>query len=478
LGGDQPQDAQTWRKVIQELLSPTSDAGVFWSKSEADAYWLHESRNRQALAKRLADADQVFYRKWLADQVAWARTDLEKLAAADRKVPRRYLANRVGLLRMADFEGEAGRERLLNGEPLVVRLSAFMEKEGEGFLREWVQDRPDLAQLDRDELGRYSLVFLRERSPFHPASAGLTISWVKPSGFKSVHGSCLRLPYVPSQKRTLDDLDHDRPNESSKEPPVTFCLTPEPNAKPGERVTRKLDELLDTVSQATGLTIVADGYLRPGIEFPANLKLRDCPLDRLLTRIADLWDCDWRFLAGNPKVVLVRSRYWWLEDAADVPQEQLDDFRARLNGAQPPRFEDLCRFAELSDAQIQKLYSLGECRAAAWVLFEGLFDGVGVKPCLQMLNRATAAQREQAFARDGLSLSALSPEARAVFRRTMIAEVGAISEEAQRSLTLWIEPVPGLAGGTPAGFKFEMRDKPIGGCHWFVTVQAPSPPPK
>jgi hypothetical protein len=470
---------QLWTKGLEDLLSVKPDATVFWARGkEGTSRQLAESKNRRDLAARLRNVDQEQYWQYLEQQLAWARGEgRQELERAG--LGRRAVVQQVMDLTVVNAHGEEGRRRLLAGEPLVVSFSQFLDGPQEPLFREYLAGRfPDIAPLNATELRGHSFVFMRERHPSFPPGGGLTMSLVLPSGFQPMHGSILRASGQPGGAGPVLGLaERPQPGQPGDRR-VSLCLTPVPGAKPGETVERNLDQLLEVVAGELGLNVIADGYLRSSLSLPVNFQVKDYPLEQLLTRIAAPWICEWRYLGADRKTVLVRAKHWWLEDAADVPQAQVEDLRARLGDGKPPALEDLLRLAELSEPQIRKLLQTGACRSAEGILPGGLCDGIGVRPCLRFFSRLPRALQERAQSPEGLPLSAADPAlVQAWLYPTLVAYAGAVTPERRQELVFSLTPLPAPgAGGRSPGFRLNIRSPRRGGCNWFRYVQPPQRP--
>src|SRR5206468_2955101 len=109
-----------------------------------------------------------------------------------------------------------------------------------------------------------------------------------------------------------------------------------------------LDQVFEEIARGCSLNVIADGYLRPPLLFRANTEVREYPLETLLTKLLRPWRCQWRFLDVEKTTLLVRAENWWMEDAQDVPEPTVEEFRKSLGPDGFPKLDDLLRLAELS----------------------------------------------------------------------------------------------------------------------------------
>lgn len=479
-------DLKTWMDGLRDLLSAPPDGSVFWAKiGEGKSWRLETGSNRKALASRLSQIDQEYLAQYIKDRIRWAHeAGFKKLeqAGEERRSPALHLL--VPLLMIESF-GPEGQARLLESEPTVLSCKRFLDGPHKDLFREWMGRRhfggPTRAPADLD---RYWLVLTRERHAFDPLYAGFTISFIRPSGFMSSTGNLSGLRFlhnrVTADRRAaslLAGLSFPLEDETPQMPRATLNLTPEPHALPGQKVTRTREQLLVTVAERLGVSIIADGYLRSSVELPANLELKEIPVRRLLSRLAETWNCDWRYLDKDEKRVLLRAKYWWLEDEADVPETQLADLRSRFRPGQPAELEDLLRLAELKDSQVRKLTEdAGICAGAQGLLPRGMHTGTGVKPCLQFFSRLPKTLQARALSPAGLPLAEVSPQlVEAHLRRTLVVWVGAVTPELREKLVFFLAPLPPtVPDGKPAGYQVAIRSANRPGPNWWYDVRLPA----
>jgi hypothetical protein len=442
---------------------------------------LEESQNRRQMAERLRNQDLEAYGKYLQGEVEWLRREgsqrLAEASAAPDPRKRAIALERVTLAGLMDMLGDAGRARLLAGSPYAVQVGQ-LPPALRGQYREYLMNRSaHLRGTPADELDRYSLVLLLARTPTDPNGAQLVESLVRPDGFCWARGSLLSMPakqplpflgprFALPPLRKQDALDQSRR--------VSLMLTPAPGAKPGVDVPRNLDQVLETVARQCELNVIADGYLRPPCRFPANLRVADYPLTKLLDALTRTWGCDWRFLDAEKKTILVRARGWWLEDAADVPQPLVNEFRERLGADRSPALPDVLRLAELSKAQIHKLIECRICPAGTGLVKPGWYDDAGVRPCLQFFNRLPGPLQARAQSPEGLPLQEVPRELVDTWlQTTLVAEAGAVKPEFQKDLVFSLRP--GARDPTaPAGFEVAIRRSQPGRTLWIGYIQPPS----
>jgi hypothetical protein len=473
-----------WRRALAELLTPRADAGVFWTPT-ADGFRLEESRGRQLFARRLSEAEAEEYRQFLDQQAAWARgPGLEQLPKLEG-LPQRMLRTRVVLGALLDVLGAEGRARLVGGEPMPVRFSALRAPPYETVFAEWMAvSNPVYAAKSRDYQDRCWFVLTYERDANR--TRGGTVVWgkVHPSGFLSSIGHAGELwmrrpgPSQPVGVAALRQLGEPVPNEKPGGRRVTFQVTPSASpAAPAAPAPRHLHQVLAALSADLGLTIVADGYLRPSLMLPPGLEARDVPLDRLLTRIAQAWGCEWRYAEKAPGIILMRSRRWWIEDAADVPQGQVDDLVRRMGARRPAALEDLLLLARLSEPQVRKLVvETGLLPGADGVVSPFECD-LGMRACLEFLGRLPAPLRQEALA-DGVPLTRCDPQlVQRVLGRTLVGFVGAVTPEMQQRLWFRFGPVPPRSGSP--GWRVSIwtpPDHPDGpGSNWYQEIRVHPP---
>jgi hypothetical protein len=351
-------DAALIKNGLVELLSASPQAPVLWQPQKA-TLTLEESQARRRLADELKHLDLKLYATHLEERVQWALNEGQKELEAAPPQRRRSAQDRWTEALLLASLGPEGRKRLVGGAPIVQRVGDAPHQL-RGHLRQYIKDfSRELADVPSEQIDGYSLVLILSRSPNDARGTHLQRSFVTPEGFTWARSGLLMMPgiQVPPFVRRVFRLPAASAEDTSRR--VSFCITPEPGARPGAMVRRNLDELLETVATACGMRLIADGYLRARIEIPANLHVRDYPINQLLTAITDVWGADWRLLKGDDRTVLVRSRNWWLEDLADVPEPLVARFRETLVHDRESRLEDLLEFAELSPPQAHKLVETG-----------------------------------------------------------------------------------------------------------------------
>jgi hypothetical protein len=473
--------SRVWTEGLRELLSASAEAPVRWARAGADRpLRLEQSQHRRELVARLLNMDQEAYARYLDERIAWARTEGRTLLAEAQGPFRGPAVDQVVSAGIIESLGEDGRARLMAGEPLVVFFGRFRGTPLEDLVQEWVGIRfPGIAKLDPAERDRCSLVLTRERHPFDPLNGGITESVVRPTGFMSAIGpmTSLRIPHQRWGRHHFERLSDPLAEEPADARKLTLNLAPLPGAKPGQTVLRNLDQILETLAREAELTVIADGYLRPSQLLPANLTARDVPLERLLTRLAAAWDCEWRYAEKDRSVVLVRAKYWWLEDLADVPQPQLEDLLPRFRGDRPVELEDLLRLAELREAQIRKLTENYElCPAANGLFSRATYAGIGAGPCLQFYSRLPEALQRRARSPEGLPLAEAGASLTQTWLyRTVVACAGGVSPEIRGNLVFQLTALPPERPGAPSpGYQVRIRSAAPPGPNWFEDIKLPN----
>lgn len=399
---------------IKELLSAPPDARVMWGHVSGTQTWhLEQSQARRGLISRLTNYDLDVYGKHLDQQVKWGReqdpSQIKSMPAVQQPSYKRQLAGAslVGSL------GEAERTRLFRGEPQAISVSALPTNGHGQVVREWLSENHWLNNSPVNPEG-CNLVLSLERNRFDPDDNVIVASLVLPDGSVPFAETMLRHQHRrPGPDYLGIQFSANRVPRASPQQPddrrVTVQLTSDPSAKPDAMVTRTFAQLLRSIADAGGITVFADGYLRAPARLPANLELRDYSLRAILDTLCFNWDCEWRFTDAQHQVVVVRSKAWWLEDAADVEDATLADVRARIGGADLPELEDLSMLLELRDAQIDKLIQLHICNGVSGIVPPSA-DGTGVRQCLRFYFHLSSAQQTAARSEEGLLLKQVDPE--------------------------------------------------------------------
>jgi hypothetical protein len=458
----------TVERALVSLLSVESDGPVTWV-SIAGGRELRGSLKRKQLAESLRAKASKEYLTYLGEEVAWCEGEGLRLWKKASNDERRTLLARLGPVRMLTFLDNEEREALASGLPVPLTYSKCLARDEGGVFLAWLAiTSPTVLQQEQAGNGGHTWVLLREKNPIQPERAGLTASLVKPDGFKSVRFSFMRRPTKTAGSRHLLQIGVPLESESGQSPRVTLKLSKKADDQ-GPTSGYSFEDVLQAVSEATGLTFLSDGYLRPKLYVPRSFEVRDCPLPRVLTRIGDAWNCDWYRLTGESKVYVFRSRTWWSEDAADVPDDVVKDLQSCLAGKSRPSLKDLCRFAELSEAQARKLIDIGACPGAMGLLEHGLYDGVGLQPVFRFLNRLPQVWLNQAQSADGLKLAQVDPLLiQQVLTPTLLAQVGAVRPELRSDLNLRVSE------DGDSGYRVRIGSTTRGKCNWVRFVR-PAP---
>jgi hypothetical protein len=413
----QDTDLDTFAQSLSDLLTPDPKAPVIWNRKEK-SWTLTESLNRRRLIERLQNHDLDEYRRHLESEVAWLRSDDEREAKGE---PREVSQGDPGTLqlirdtriahaRLLDWLGAEGREKLLAGEPVAVPVGSMppaLKKSYYAYLR---QTLASIAGLTDDAIDRYRVAYLLTRCPTGNRFTRLVESIIIPEGYVRSRGGELRMSQAtpPAFWETSFSLPPVDPTDPSRR--ISLTLGAAPEARPGAKVRRNLNELLEEVVVGTGIEVIADGYLRSSLQIPANFQVRNYPIGQLLDHLSRFWDCEWQFVGEGEKTVQLRARSWWLEDAADIPEPLLNELQTRLTRKKLPELTDLLKLAELSKAQLHKLIEAGYCPDAAGIVRPGVYDETGAKPLLQFFNRLSAPLQAKVQSVEGLKLGEAPPD--------------------------------------------------------------------
>jgi hypothetical protein len=195
--------------------------------------------------------------------------------------------------------------------------------------------------------------------------------------------------------------------------------------------------------------------------------------------MATAWNCEWSYFEGDKNCILFRARYWWLEDAADVPQPLLDELTTRLGPGKTASFDDLVLLSNLSDAQVYKL--VNETRllpAAANLLPVGVYTGTGAKMVLQFYGQLPPELQKRARSPEGLSLADVDPELVARYlHRTLSMWAGAPTPAERRLLRLEISNLGGPDDPGGAGYRIWVYGEQGSDSKWRADIRLPVRPP-
>lgn len=462
--------SQQLRRGIQVLLSPRKDAGVSWIRT-SDRYRLTGSLNRARLTEALLKGDRVLLRQRLDEHLRWAEeTGLKQLSEGPILEGAAFgsLLDRLLQAGVLDLMGATGRERLLAEEPVVVPFGAFRGSRWERVLDNWITAiKPMYARYVGEARDRCAFVVTRESSTVDPSAGGLVVATVSPTGFRSGAKSAFRARGIFPSNRLLTDWQRHVTDPDAADRRFDLNLTPADGNRTGRPIQQTFEQVFESIAALSGCAVVADGYLRRSITLPPNFTLRGVTLPQLLSLFARYWKCEWQYLDDSKGVVVVRALYWWLEDAADVPDERLQNLASRFDGKRLPELDDFLVLSELSDAQLRKLTSELQICPGAEGFIAPFYYRLGVPPCLRFMRRLSPVQQQQALSTQGLSLDAVDPVLVAgQLGPTLVAEVGAITPEAMKGLHFWIEQSPQQQAGGSGLYTVRIRSHDRSGSHW------------
>lgn len=397
--------AEVVARGLRELLSAGSEGPVSWRRVAEGSWRLEESPERRKLIEQLRDADVEFYRKFLEAQVEWARREGPQEVAAAARSPRLPgLEKRLTRALLLDAMGEDGRRRLLAGTPVVLKLDQLPVD-----LRARVVDQEGLSRVPEAVRNGYSFIYVFGRHPYTPRGSRLFVTRAPSERMVDVHGSQWEVPYARVLPAAYGPFEL-HPSSDPGGRKVSFNLTPAGPSPASKTVLRNLDQVLQVLARECGLNVIADGYLRPPLEIPANFQVTDYPLKSLLDRFCGIWGCRWRFLDADEKTLVVRSEYWWMDDASEVPEPALREFRKSLGAGRLPELADLLRLAELSEPQIHRLVEAGICTAADGIVHQGWYEpDVGARPWLRFYSRLPEGLQTRVQSAEGLPMKDAPP---------------------------------------------------------------------
>lgn len=446
---------QQFTRALRLLLSPSPDSGVRWKRIASAEWLLEESPRRRALREELRDLDLQQFRSFLGDELEWRRIDgpkhLEQARSSGNPTALPRTLQRYAFAALLEAQGETGLSRLLSGAPLALRVRDLPEdaqKAYSGFRRE---SSPLLKGLSAEEMGNRWIALQFVRHPTDPLGAHLVASDISPEGKYRGMTQVVQIPHVRHYPWHYPpfQLQPAPPDDLSRR--VTLVLGKDPGERSkGVLVRRSLDQVLEEIAEGLGIQVVADGYLRASNPIPTNLEVRNYPQKRLFdTLLTNVWGVDWRFADAEEKILLVRSKAWWMEDAADVPQPEVDALRASLGpSARNTPLTALFRVAELSVAQTAKLIDCGVCPRAKGLLEGPFYFDAGVKPSLQFVGRLSDSLKKRALSPDGLPLAEAPQELVERFLAGTMILYGGVTPEFRAGLSISLLPEPSGSGAS------------------------------
>jgi hypothetical protein len=442
---------ETLARGIRDLLTDAPDAGVFWRRMPSGEWRLAESLNRRRLRETLTNYDLDRHEQFLAELASWAtgpgeqelQRSREASPEAERSSSVGRLHERVTLGLISEAMGPDGRQRVLLGGWWGARIGDLAQP-----LRTYLVEelRAKFSGPGAGIDDACWVVISRARHPDHPLGTRLIRSIVQPNGRSGARGTMLRIqhgnPASGQHIRVPPEV------EDGDDPRVTLNLTPVELTRTRLATPRTLDPLLERLAEAAEITVIADGYRRQEHLVPDNLRLKDYPLAALLDFLTGAWSADWRYFpAEEPgRTVLVRARAWWMEDAADIPDDVFARMQTAFSGERPIQLEEVLEFADLTDAQAVRLIMSGVTGGAAGLILP-LFteEGCG-KRAFQFFRRLPPPLQQQALTERGLPLDRTPPQLVEQWLGVALAVRGGVTPELRKGLTLTIRPQPGMRG--------------------------------
>jgi hypothetical protein len=465
---------ETLCRGIQELLQAAPAAGVSWRQMAGGEWRLVESLNRRRLRESLAEYDLEECERFLAGLAARAAETgeeelallREKVAQGDDPINHRLALRRVAEGLLAGVMGTEGRRQVLQGGWWGARLGDLPEP-ARSRLVSRARDVYSLPSGQIDEA--FWVVVSRQRHPQSPNATRLVMSVVRPNGRPIGRTTMLLNPRA--NWLSPGEVNLPAAAQEREGPRITLNLTPAEAGPVRMATPRRLDPLLERVARASGVTVIADGYRRQEVRVPDNLTLDDYPLEALLDVLARLWFAEWRYLEteGARPPVLLRAAAWWMEDAADVPDEVYERLVRAFETDNAPELEALLEFSDLTDAQAVGLILAGVVPS---ILIHPWFTEEGSdKRAFQFFRRLPSALQQAALSEHGLPLDQVPPQLVEASLGVALAVRGAVTPELRKGLTFR------LSGGAGyLGWKAEVhrsgQDRPV------LSATVPSMPRK
>ncbi len=473
----------TLARGLETLLSVNESARVDWHR-KTSGWILRENFNRRVLASELRSQRLAAFAEHLDGELHWLE-EVRKIPA-DKLVPSKIIngllipgnipsPRRKAEATLLEAIGVDGRAKLLTGQPVVLRIADGPEV-GRGDLINLLT--VSTRQQTNHRLEDFRITVMLAGNPADAQNTYLVRSLVSPDGETQGRFSMLRMkgarrtPFIGPPFR----LPGRNAQDGSKT--VRFSIPPLPSGA-RDRTYRwlNLDTCLALLQRQTKLRFIADGYIRPCRAFVPTVEARDLPIEQLLTILVRQWNCDWQWLDPTKSTVLVRSRSWWTEDVADVPDSLLSKYRQRLSENKQGSLSDLLELAELNFGQVHKLVESGLCPQASGVVVPAFYELTGPKPCLQFYNRLPEPLKARVREPEGLPL-AEAPRALVEewLGPTLITHVGAITRQERERVALYLAPTSPEAATYEGRWILGFRPLTGGSSLWHWRLQPDKQP--
>jgi hypothetical protein len=405
--------AQQLTSAVRELLSPTEQAHVSWARS-TDNWELRQSQERRRLVAALRDADLTQFRAHIDGELRWleerAAHDLRaaRIPTADGRLPggigsERFVQDRLYFARRYKALSPTEMAALFAGRPLVWRLGDLLSDRDQDVRDRVFSAVPSFRDYPKEKLHSARLSWILCRTAGDPHGAYIWETIRLPTGT----GSSSTEQLLPGRKLwTFNRRTFRLAPARSGEPSRRVSLDWRPGHRPDSVPRVTLAQVLGGIAAPCGLQVIADGYRRAPVPFPARLQVENYPIRQLLESMAHVWGFDFRFLDTDERVLLIRDRGWWMEDEAHVPVAEFARLAAQFGGPRPATLPGLLMLPDLTPAQARRLVE-SEALPRLNGIMTPPYATEGALSVLRLLRDLPEAQRATTTTETGLPLSAV-----------------------------------------------------------------------
>jgi hypothetical protein len=390
--------------LMEAAAALLGDVWLARGKNAAHGYLLEPSLARRGRQRQLLD---TYARVLQADLTREARAVAEKgpppeeiagTPAESEEARARYGAELKARARLVSLLGPEAMRNLLAGGRLRVRVAEAGGKLGEA-LRDFVESyampgSSDAVQQRASAWVEFSSLpyMLTAHAPGLPLR---DLYWTVSSAEGSTSAFNMVVPgdefaaHLARATAPLRRGEEQEPEERRREGGSMLQRRLPRDLKPPAGTPASRSELLLAIADAASLNLVSDSYTKPKLYAPA---LAGRCVEEAMTAVCGLHGCLWRAARGT---LLVRSRYWWLDDRDEPPATAVARWQAAL--AQPGALDldEACRIAVLPLEQRLRLsLRLPETQSAS-------------NPWLRLYGQINPLQRQAAGSPQGLPIAAI-----------------------------------------------------------------------
>jgi hypothetical protein len=474
--------------LMDEVAALYRDAWLPRGKKEAPEYVLEASRGRRERQRRLHEAFQQGLQAELTGLVEEVATrGAPPWLLEGGQDDEGYAEQMQARARVLSHLSPEAVSRLLGGERMRVRMADVRGPGGDAlwsFAERFAM--PDAAGWKaQDRANAWVELYSQSYTSRRPGMAGLPLRDLRFAlGTGSTASSTYNLVVHPDQlaarlQPALDALQQGERQDAAERrrrggKALTRVVPNTSEFAAGAHSSRS--EVLAALADAVELNLISDSHVKPPRPSPA---IGGRVVEDALDAVGETYHCDWRV---EKSAILVRSRFWWLDDLAEPPATALTAWQARLEADKVLLLDHAAQIGALSpDQQARVALRLPEASPAfsSWFRLYAQMSRTqreaAASPRGLPFWKLSEAQRHLLLVRGAHDFSGLVPAgetidaAAAILKVREETSVRIGNRTVPRAVTFSLEPVAGVTGrplvqGMKATLPLPYRaaDKPTG----------------